>query len=128
MKKSIKPMLALSALTLFLISACAAVKPSLGGAYGKEWDALFDVPPFTEVAVDKDTEGTARGAPMNNQSAGNNTGGGAGAQNLAVFAGIKDCCSRESLLLFSALLALLCIYAVLRVARRRGRPFLRIKR
>ena len=127
MKKIIKPALALSALILFLISANAAVRPLFGGARGNEWDAFFHVPPFREVVTNDDAGGAALGAPVNNDLSGNVSGGGAGAQNRAVPAGIKDCASRDLLPLLSALLALLSIYTVLRVARRRGRPFFKGK-
>ena len=127
MKKIIKPALALSALILFLISANAAVRPLFGGARGNEWDALFHVPPFREVAVNDDAGGAALGALMSNDPGGNDSGGRAGAQNLTAAANIKDCASRDSLPLLSALLALLFIYAALRVARRHGWPFLSIK-
>ena len=146
MKKTIKPTLALSALILFLFSVNAAVCPSFGGARGNEWDALFNVPPFHEVASNDDAGGAGSGAfmdndpggndnggragpgaPMNNEMSGNDNGGHAGAQIPAVSAGTKDCASRDSLPLLSALLALLCVYAALRVARRHGKSFLHIR-
>jgi len=118
MKKAIKSTLALSALILFLLCVNAAVGPPFGGARGNEWDALYNVPPFHEVVTDDGAGGAAPGAAMNNGPGGNNNGGSAGT---------KDCASRESLPLFSALVALLFIYAVLRVARHCGWPYLHIR-
>ena len=127
MKKIIKPILTLSAFILFLLSVNAAVRISFSGARASEWDAIFNVPPFREVAMNDDAGGAALGAPMNNDPGGNDNKSRAGAQNLAVSAGIKDCASRDSMPLLSALLALLFVYAVLRVARRHGRPFIKHK-
>ena len=127
MKKTIKPIFALSAFMLLLLSANALIEPSYSGAYGNEWDALFNVPPFRELAINDDAGGVVPAAPINNELTGSDTDAHAGAQNRAMFSGIKDCASRDSLLLFSALLALLTVYAVLRVARRRGRPVFKSK-
>jgi len=127
MKKMIKPTLALSALILFVLCISTAAGPLFGGARGNEWDTLFNVPPFREVVTNDDAGGAALGAPVSNDPGGNDNNGRAGIQNLAVSAGIKDCASRDSLLLLSALLALLSIYAVLRVARRRGRSLFKHK-
>ena len=122
MKKMIKPILALSALILFLLSINAAVRPFFGVARGNEWDAFFNVPPFREVTMNEDAGDAALKAPMSNDPGGNNDESRAGGQNLGVSAGLKDCASLESLPILSALLALLFVYAVLRVARHRGRP------
>jgi len=127
MKKMIKPTLALSALILFLLSINAAVRPLFGGARGNEWDAIFHVPPFRVVAVNDDAEGAALSAPVSNDPGGNDYDGRPGVQTLAVSAGIKDCASRDAWPLLSALLTLLFVYAVLRVARRRGRSLFKHK-
>jgi hypothetical protein len=127
MKKTIKSILTLSAFILLLFSAGAAIEPSFSEARGNDWNALFDVPPFSEVTIENDTRSTALGAPINNELSGTDNDGYASAQNLAMLVGIKDCASRDSLLLLFALLALLSVYAVLRVARRRGWPLLKRK-
>ena len=126
MKKIIKPILALSALILILFGAHIAGL-CFSGAYGNEWDALFNAPPFYEVAYNDEAGGATLSAPVSNESGSRDNDGYAGAQNHAAPPGIKDCASGDALALFSALLALLCVYAVLRVARRRGRPVFKHK-